>query len=93
MESILLQGLNDDDIRQFMHVLDVMQSNLVETGMIGDEKTLLPVWRSVMCGRMNRKRKTKGRKRSERNNANGFGCKEPVTAETASDTHVGRIAA
>ena len=38
MESILLQGLNDDDIRQFMHVLDVMQSNLVETGMIGDEK-------------------------------------------------------
>ena len=29
---------NDDDIRQFMHVLDVMQSNLVETGMIGDEK-------------------------------------------------------
>lgn len=38
MENILLQGLNDDDIRQFMHVLDVMQSNLVETGMIGDEK-------------------------------------------------------
>ena len=24
--------------KQFMHVLDVMQSNLVETGMIGDEK-------------------------------------------------------
>ncbi|WP_235143664.1 MarR family winged helix-turn-helix transcriptional regulator [Bifidobacterium moukalabense] len=37
MEGILLQGLSDDDIRRFMQVLDMMQSNLVETGRIGDE--------------------------------------------------------
>ena len=32
MEGILLQGLSDDEIREFMHVLDVMQTNLVSTG-------------------------------------------------------------
>ena len=37
MERILLEGLEDDQIRQFMHVLDVMQTNLVKTGLIGDE--------------------------------------------------------
>ena len=37
MEGILLQGLSDDEIREFMHVLDVMQTNLVSTGLIGDE--------------------------------------------------------
>lgn len=37
MEGILLQGLSDDEIREFMHVLDVMQANLVSTGLIGDE--------------------------------------------------------
>ena len=37
MERILLEGLEDDQIRQFMHVLDVMQANLVKTGLIGDE--------------------------------------------------------
>ena len=37
MERILLEGLDDDQIRQFMHVLDVMQTNLVKTGLIGDE--------------------------------------------------------
>ena len=26
-----------DEIREFMHVLDVMQTNLVKTGLIGDE--------------------------------------------------------
>ena len=26
-----------DEIREFMHVLDVMQTNLVSTGLIGDE--------------------------------------------------------
>jgi len=36
MENALLQGLSDDDIRRFMHTLDVMQSNLVRTGRIGD---------------------------------------------------------
>ena len=36
MERILLEGLEDDQIRQFMHVLDVMQTNLVKTGLIGD---------------------------------------------------------
>ena len=30
MERILLEGLEDDQIRQFMHVLDVMQTNLGE---------------------------------------------------------------
>ena len=37
MERILLEGLEDDQIRQFMHVLDIMQTNLVKTGLIGDE--------------------------------------------------------
>lgn len=37
MERILLEGLDDDQIRQFMHMLDVMQTNLVKTGLIGDE--------------------------------------------------------
>ena len=37
MERILLEGLDDDQIRQFMHVLDVMQTNLVKTGLIGEE--------------------------------------------------------
>lgn len=37
MERLLLQGLNEDDIRGFMRVLDVMQTNLVRTGMLGDE--------------------------------------------------------
>ena len=36
MERILLEGLEDDQIRQFMHVLDVMQTNLAKTGLIGD---------------------------------------------------------
>lgn len=30
MERILLEGLDDDQIRQFMHMLDVMQTNLVK---------------------------------------------------------------
>ena len=34
MERILLEGLDDDQIRQFMHMLDVMQTNLVKTGLI-----------------------------------------------------------
>jgi DNA-binding MarR family transcriptional regulator len=38
MEGVLLQGLSDDEICQFMHTLDVMQSNLVSTGMVGDCK-------------------------------------------------------
>ena len=33
----VLEGLDDDQIRQFMHMLDVMQTNLVKTGLIGDE--------------------------------------------------------
>ncbi len=37
MERLLLHGLSDDDIRGFMHTLDVMQTNLVRTGMLGDE--------------------------------------------------------
>ena len=37
MERLLLHGLSDDDIRGFMHTLDVMQTNLVQTGMLGDE--------------------------------------------------------
>ena len=37
LERILLEGLDDDQIRQFMHMLDVMQTNLVKTGLIGDE--------------------------------------------------------
>ena len=38
MEKLLLQGLSDDDIRGFMHTLDVMQTNLVRTGTLGDER-------------------------------------------------------
>ncbi|WP_236028203.1 MarR family winged helix-turn-helix transcriptional regulator [Bifidobacterium pongonis] len=38
MESVLLQGLDDDDIRRFMHVLDVMQTNLLASGKIGDSR-------------------------------------------------------
>lgn len=37
MERLLLQGLSENDIRGFMRVLDVMQTNLVRTGMLGDE--------------------------------------------------------
>lgn len=37
MEALLLQGLTDDEIRGFMHTLDVMQTNLIQTGAIGNE--------------------------------------------------------
>ena len=37
MEKLLLQGLSDAEILGFMHVLDVMQTNLVSTGAIGNE--------------------------------------------------------
>lgn len=37
MENKLLARLSDTEIRQFMHTLDVMQTNLVSTGTIGDE--------------------------------------------------------
>ena len=50
MEGILLQGLSDDEIREFMHVLDVMQTNLVSTGLIGDESR----YSSLACARRNR---------------------------------------
>lgn len=38
MERVLLRGLDDDDIRGFMHVLDVMQTNLVASGKLGDSR-------------------------------------------------------
>ena len=38
MEDKLLERLSDAEIRQLMHTLDVMQTNLVSTGAIGDER-------------------------------------------------------
>lgn len=37
MEKALPRGLGDDEIRGFMRTLDVMQTNLIRTGAIGDE--------------------------------------------------------
>lgn len=37
MEKLLLQGLSDAEILGFMHTLDVMQTNLIQTGAIGNE--------------------------------------------------------
>ena len=37
MEKELMKGLSDTEIRQFMRVLDRMQTNLVGTGKMGDE--------------------------------------------------------
>lgn len=70
MEGILLQRLSDDEIRQFMHTLDVMQSNLVETGRIGDcrQYPSLAICEASEAGRvhmeteeMEKQKKQKGR--------------------------------
>lgn len=37
MEKALPRGLGDDEIRGFMRTLDVIQTNLIRTGAIGDE--------------------------------------------------------
>lgn len=37
MEKALPRGLGDDEIRGFMRTFDVMQTNLIRTGAIGDE--------------------------------------------------------
>ncbi len=38
MECVLLKGLSEDEVRCFMHTLDVMRANLVATGKMGDGK-------------------------------------------------------
>lgn len=108
MEGILLQGLSDDEIREFMHVLDVMQTNLVSTGLIGDESRYSSL---ALCEAESRERQSRGmriatnctenitgrRNRkgrvSERNKRdNGCGA---IAAKTkaASRTHAWQIAA
>ena len=108
MEGILLQGLSDDEIREFMHVLDVMQTNLVSTGLIGDESPLLQpgIVRGGIAGtaiagmriatncteNITGRRNRKGRVSERNKRDNGCGA---IAAKTkaASRTHAWQIAA
>lgn len=108
MEGILLQGLSDDEIREFMHVLDVMQTNLVSTGLIGDESrySSLAIVRGGIAGtaiagmriatncteNITGRRNRKGRVSERNKRDNGCGA---IAAKTkaASRTHAWQIAA
>lgn len=61
MEDKLLERLGDAEIRQFMYTLDVMQTNLVSTGAIGDENRYSRLDIDEICKRQDERQDEEGK--------------------------------
>lgn len=61
MEDKLLERLSDAEIRQFMYTLDVMQTNLVSTGAIGDENRYSRLDIDEICKRQDERQDEEGK--------------------------------
>lgn len=61
MEDKLLDRLSDAEIRQFMYTLDVMQTNLVSTGAIGDENRYSRLDIDEICKRQDERQDEEGK--------------------------------